>query len=308
MTAAPRPAPSPRSAAAIAQVLTAATLFGTVGTARALGPDVPAAALGAARAVLAAALLVPLAFLARQSWRGALASRPVWVAGACQAGFQVCFFSAVLLTGVAVGTLLAIGSAPVLAGLLHRRVDRAWAAATAVAVTGLALLVLGGSPARLEPAGVLLSLGAGLAYAGYAVATSRAVASASGPVAVTAATFVVTAVLLAPALLLTDPRWLATPGGLLLTAWLALGPTVGSYLLLARGLGVLAPPVVTTLGLLEPVVATALAVAVLGERPTPLGWLGVALVLAGLLATGIAASRPAARVRGSMHETAQLGA
>jgi DME family drug/metabolite transporter len=268
-----------------------AALFGTVGTARILGPDAAAAAVGGARAVLAAALLVPLAVWAGESWRAALRRRPVWVAGAAQAGFQACFLSAVLVTGVATGTLLAIGSAPLFAGLLHRRLDRGWALATAVGVTGLALLVAGGTGTRLEPAGVLLALGAGLSYAAYATATGRAVARGEPTVAVTAATFVVTALLLAPALLVTDSSWLVTTDGLLLAGWLALGPTVASYLLLARGLRELAPPVVTTLGLAEPVVATLLAVAVLGERPTGVGWVGALLVLAGLLGTALAASR-----------------
>jgi DME family drug/metabolite transporter len=300
---------------AVAQVIAAATLFGTVGTARALGPDAPAAAVGAARALLAALLLVPLAALAGQSWRAALRRRPVWVAGAAQAGFNVCFLSAVLLTGVATGTLLAIGSAPLFAGLLHRRVDRRWLLVTLVGVCGLVLLALGGGSARLEPRGVALALGAGLSYAVYALATARAVVGGLrpgglgmvGPAAVTAGTFVVAAALLAPALALSDTGWLGTGSGLAMAGWLALGPTVASYLLLSRGLRALTPPVVTTLGLTEPVVATVLAVLVLGERPSAAGWAGAALVLASLLGTAVAEGRrprarprlPAAKVRGS---------
>lgn len=109
--------------ASVAQVLTGTALFDTVGTARPLDPDAPAAAVGAARAILAAAVLVPLAVWAGESWFAALRRRPVWAAGASQAAFQVTFLAAVLLTGVATGTLVAIGSAPLFAGLLHRRVS-----------------------------------------------------------------------------------------------------------------------------------------------------------------------------------------
>lgn len=294
-----RPGVPGRSPAAVAQVLLGTALFGTVGTARALGPDAPAGALGGARALLAAAVLVPLAVVAGDRWHDSLRRGSVWLAGICQAGFQLCFLSAVLLTGVATGTLLAIGSAPLLAGLLHRRVDRAWAVATAVGVAGLTLLVTGGSDgAQVDGAGALLALGAGLSYAGYAVATGRAMVSGAAPTAVTAGTFTVTALLLAPFLLLADPSWLVRPDGVAVVVWLALAPTVTSYLLLSRGLQVLPAPVVTTLGLAEPVVATGLAVVVLGERPTAVAWLGAALVLASLAATAVAAGA-GRRVRGS---------
>ena len=281
---------------AVAQVLVGTALFGTVGTARALGPDASGAAVGGARALLAALLLVPLAAWAGQSWRAALRRRSVWTAGLAQAGFQACFLSAVLLTGVATGTLLAIGSAPLFAGLLHRRVDRRWAAATSVGVAGLVLLVVGGDGLSVDVLGVLLALGAGFSYAAWTVATGRAVATGTGPVAASAGTFVVTAAVLLPALVLGGTGWLSVPSGWLLVVWLAVFPTVVSYVLLARGLGSLAPPVVATLGLTEPVVATLLAVLVLGEQLTDVAWLGAALVVAGLAATALVAARPAAAV------------
>jgi DME family drug/metabolite transporter len=44
----------------------------------------------------------------------------------------------------------------------------------------------------------------------------------------------------------------------------------------------------TTITLLEPLVATLLAVAVVGERLDLLGWLGLALILAGVTALATA--------------------
>ena len=292
-------------ATAVAQVVAGTALFGTVGTVRTLVPEASGASVGAVRVLVAAAVLVPLAVWAGERWTAALTHRAVWVAGAAQAAFQLTFLSAVLRTGVAAGTLLAIGSAPVFAGLLHRRTTRAWAAATAVGVAGLVLLVAGGSSVRLQPDGVVLALLAGLSYAAYTVATGRAVVGGSahrpapGPLAVTAGTFVVTAAVLSPALLSTDLSWLGTVEGVGAALWLGLAPTVASYLLLARGLRRLAAPVVSTLGLTEPVVATGLAVAVLGERPTPVGWAGALLVLVGLALTALTATTRSGRVRGS---------
>ncbi len=55
------------------------------------------------------------------------------LAAAAVGGYQVCFFTAVRMTGVAVGTVVAIGSAPVFTGALSRltggpRLDLRWMA------------------------------------------------------------------------------------------------------------------------------------------------------------------------------------
>ena len=83
-------------------------------------------------------------------------------------GYQLCFFSAVRLTGVAVGTVVAIGSGPVLTGLISRLTGGGpltvrWMVATAGAVGGCALLVASGRAAGVSLAGV------GLALAGRAL-------------------------------------------------------------------------------------------------------------------------------------------
>src|SRR5262245_15725220 len=134
-----------------ASVLVAAVLFGTTGTAQALGPHVEPLALGAARILIGASLLVVVAFAlgARRldaGWRGLL------LAGACVAIYQASFFAALDKTGVAVGTVVAIGSAPAFAGLFARvfasePLRRRWAAATGLASLGVCLLVLGGGGA-----------------------------------------------------------------------------------------------------------------------------------------------------------------
>ncbi|HKG50012.1 MAG TPA: EamA family transporter [Actinomycetales bacterium] len=270
-----------------ALVVLAASLFGTIGTARVLGPAAPAAGVGALR-MLGAGLL--LALLARrcpaESWR-AEARRPhTLVAGLGQALFQLTFLAAVVSTGVAVGTLVAIGSAPLLAGLVSRRVSPAWAVATAVSVCGLTLLVLEGGGARLSATGVALALGAGASYAGYTLATARALDDGAEPAVTAAVAFCLAGAVLLPALAVTDLRWLASASGLAMVAYLALVPTVLAYRIFTAGLRGIAPATASTLALAEPVVATVLGVVVLGEQLGLLGWVGAALVLAGLVLAG----------------------
>ena len=88
--------------------LLAPALFGTIGTARVLGPDVSSWTVTWGRCVVAgvvlAALLAGTGRLAVLA--GALREGPVLVAAACQGVFQVCFLTAVLRTGVATTTLV----------------------------------------------------------------------------------------------------------------------------------------------------------------------------------------------------------
>jgi drug/metabolite transporter, DME family len=271
-----------------AQILLAAVLFGTTGTAQALGPDgTTPATVGAARVLVGGALL----FLALRAL-AAGAPRPAarWLAlgAAGVAGYQLCFFAAVADTGVAVGTVVALGSAPALAGiaawLLHReRLSARWAAATAVATAGVLLLVLGGgADAHASALGIVLALGAGASYAAYTLSSKALLAAGHGTESVMAWTFGLGALLLLPVLALGEHGWLGTGGGLALALFLGAVPTAAAYLLFAQGLRRLSPGETATLTLAEPVTAAALGAVVLGERLAGAELAGVVVVLTGL--------------------------
>ncbi len=287
---------SRRPSAAVGAVVLAAALFGTTGTAQALGPSsTTPLGVGSARLVLGGlALLAVLPLLgARRAEATGLWRTPAGlVAGACTALYQVCFFAGVQRAGVAVGTLVAIGSGPVLAGLLARwvlgeRPGRAWLVATAVCLAGLTLLVLGGgSSGRLDVLGVVLALLAGLAYAAYTVLAKHQLDAGHHPSAVMAGAFGLGGLLLVPALATQPLGWLGRPDGAVLALYLGLVTTTLAYLLFVRGLAVLPAGPVTTLVLAEPVVATVLGTAVLGERLSFAGAVGGALILVGLLIQG----------------------
>jgi DME family drug/metabolite transporter len=267
-------------------VLLSAVCFGTTGTAQALGPDAPPAAVGSARIIVGAALL------ALAAWRLAPRSSAPWPLGPVLAGaigvaaYQLTFFAAVDDTGVAVGTVVALGSGPVFAGLLGlvvhgERLTGRWAAATALAVAGVTVLVAAGAAAHVRPVGIALALGAGLSYAAYTVAAKGLLAT-HAPEAVMARLFGCGALLLAPALPIAGGGWLGSPGGVALALYLGLVPTALAYVLFARGLRHLPTGEVATLTLAEPLTATALGALVLGERPGAGALVGVVLVLAGL--------------------------
>jgi drug/metabolite transporter, DME family len=281
------------------QVLLAALCFATTGTAQALGPGgIDPAGVGAARIVVGGALLVAFARLTRKGAGRPWAKGTVCAAAAAVAAYQLAFFAAVADTGVAIGTIVALGSAPTLAGALEwavdgRRPSARWAGATALACAGVALLALaGGSGAGVSVPGVALAITAGGAYAVYTLAAKRLLAAGHEPEPVMAAAFGLGAILLVPLLLATGPGWLARPGGIALALFLGVVPTAVAYVLFARGLRHIQVSEAATLTLAEPLTAALLGVVVLGERLTGAGALGAALILAGLLALGLRRPSP----------------
>ncbi|WCB96797.1 hypothetical protein DSM104299_05565 [Baekduia alba] len=293
------------------QVLLAALCFGTTGTAQALGPDgTSPVTVGAARIAVGAALLLAVQWLAgrraasrrrgvaraggRARRGGAATSGGAWPRGPVilgalgVAGYQLCFFAAVKDTGVAVGTVVALGSAPALAGLGGYLVDQhrpqpAWAMATALACAGVALLALsGGSGGDVSAPGVALAVGAGASYAIFTLASKRLLDQGHHVEPVMARLFGFGALLLAPVLVLGDTSWVTTTSGATLALWLGAVPTALAYILFASGLRHLPANEVATLTLAEPVTAALLGAIVLGERPGPAAVAGIVIILAGL--------------------------
>jgi drug/metabolite transporter, DME family len=289
-------------------VLAAAAAWGSTGTAAHFAPaSAASASVGAARITIGGALLLITAVGTADRGRAMMGlmaggDRPwrtraaIALAAAAVAGYQICFFTAVRLTCVAVGTVVAIGSAPVLTGLLTRLtggppLGRRWGLATAAAVAGCAVLVTGGRAAGVRPDGVLLALLAGLCYAVYAVAAGSLIARGSPETAVMGLLFGGAAVLLVPVLTATPAGWLLTGRGLAVAGYLGVVTTAFAYLLYGRGLRTVSVPVAVTIGLAEPAVAALLGLVVLGER---LGSTGVAgLILIGVALIGLAGGRTA---------------
>jgi drug/metabolite transporter, DME family len=272
------------------QVLVSAVLFGTTGTAQALGPDSSTPlTVGAVRILIGGSLLAGIALIAG-GWRGRWPLRLVLTAGVGVALYQVAFFEAVARTGVGVGAVVAIGSGPVFAGGLERLTDgvwpgRRWLLATSLATVGVAVLTLAASgDSSLSAAGIALALCSGLGYATYTVVAKRLLRSGREPLAVMGASFGLGALLLLPVAALGDTSWLQTSSGVALALYLGLVPTALAYVLFARGLKRLSAAEVTTLVLAEPVVALALGVIVLDERVGLAGAVGAGLVIAGLTA------------------------
>jgi drug/metabolite transporter, DME family len=273
------------------QVLLAALCFGTTGTAQAIGPGGSPVAVGAARIVFGGLLLVLVArgLRVRLPRLGA----PLVGMAVAVAVYQLSFFAAVRLTGVAVGTVVAIGTGPAAAGLLGRlvngeRLSARWAQATALAALGVLLLASDGGT-LVDPTGVVLAVISGLGYATCTVLSKRMLNAGEAPEGVMAGGFGGAGLLLAPVLILAGPAFLTTPGGLAMVAYLAAVPTALAYVLFSRGLRHLSSGETATIVLAEPLTAAALGVIALGEHPSAAAGVGALLVLGGLLVLAVPA-------------------
>jgi DME family drug/metabolite transporter len=290
-----------RPVVGVACVVGAALLWGTTGTAQALaGGALPAPWFGALRLAFAA-----LFFLAFAAASGALVRRawqqlpPCAAAGAglCMAAYNLAFFAGVQLTGVGVGTAIALGSGPIWAGVLQAVFQRqppaaAWWAGTAVAIAGGGLLTAGGGAQAVSASGVALCLAAGLSYAVYALLNQRMVGHAPAS-AITLSAFALAALVALPA-----AAWHAgapAPGlrDLAAAAYTGVVTAGIGYLLFSLALHHIRPATGVTLALTEPVVAFTLAVLLLGETASVPALLGLALVVAGVL--GVVRSELVAR-------------
>ena len=275
------------------QVLVAAVCFGTTGAAQAVGPGTSPVAVGAARIVFGGLLLALVARGLRV--RLPRVSAPLIAMAMAVAVYQLSFFAAVRLTGVAVGTVVAIGTGPAAAGALGRlvngeRLSARWAQATALAAAGVVLLA-GDGGASVDPTGVALAVTSGVGYAGYTVLSKRMLDAGEAPEGVMAAGFGGAGLLLLPVLVVAGPGFLGTPGGLAMAVYLAAVPTALAYVLFSRGLRRLSSGETATLVLAEPLTASALGVVALGEHPSAVAGAGALLVLAGLLVLAAPARR-----------------
>ncbi|BDZ46782.1 DMT family transporter [Naasia aerilata] len=273
-------------------IVLAALLWGTTGTAASFLPAaVSPLAVGAATMGVGGALLFAVAGRHAVAVLRDRAARGWLLLGALGVvAYPLAFYAAMDAAGVAVGNVVSLGSAPVFAALLEllverRRLGRRWLVATGLAVGGVALLgAAGGPPGGSEHPfeGILLGLVAGASYALYTYASERALRGGHPSRAVMGGMFGMGAVPLLVLLFLLGAPLLSRPGSVAIAAYLAIGPMFVAYLLFGRGLRTVGASTATTVTLLEPLVATLLAVVVVGERLPALGWLGLAAILAGI--------------------------
>ncbi|MCW4465980.1 DMT family transporter [Glutamicibacter sp. MNS18] len=274
----------------IAVLLITSVLWGTTGTAAALARDVSPLAIGAVSLGIGGLLQAVVALRPLRRAHGKLAQHKVLLAlgGFGVLVYPLAFYSSMHLGGVALGTVISLGSAPLFSGVLERMIDsvrlsRRWYLAATLGIAGSALLGFSRSAQPSVDTGqvvgsCLLGLVAGASYALYSWVTGRLLANGIDRGAAVGAVFGLGGVLLMPVLLATGAPLLASPANIAVAAYLALIPMFVGYLLFGLALTKVSASTATTVTLSEPAVAAALAVWVVGERLGVTGWIGMVLI------------------------------
>ena len=284
------------SRGAAGALVLASLLWGTTGTAASFMPDdVSPLAIGASTMAVGGILLFVVSAGQSLSAIRDVRSRRWLVLGSLGVVvYPLAFYLSMDLAGVAIGNVVSLGSGPVFAALLEwalerSRPSRLWAACTAAAIGGVVLLAVGGDGARAATVlpGILFGLAAGLAYALYTYCSSRAIRVGGSSRGAMGGMFGMGAIPLLVVLVFVGAPLVQSQQTVGIAAYLALGPMFVAYMLFGVGMRTLNSSTATTITLLEPLVATFLAVLVVGERLAIVGWVGLVLILVAvtLLAT-----------------------
>lgn len=265
-------------------VLLGAILWGTTGTAQTFLPDsahpfIISAGRSATGGLFLLIIMVLLKKIKFRSWPW----KQTLYAAICISLFQLLFFSSVRLTGVAVASVVAIGSAPVFSGLiewifLKMRPTKVWGFSTGLAIIGCMLLFVTKGEVSINPFGVLYSLIAGIIFALYTM-TSKSMLQKEEAMAVVAMTFSLSALLLTPSYFLFDVSWLNDAGNIGIIFYLGIATTSIAYVLYGWGLRKIPASSALTLSLAEPTTAALLGVVVVGEILSTTSWMGIGLLL-----------------------------
>lgn len=279
-------------------ILSASILWGTTGTAASFAPGVGSFAIGAAAMGIGGLLQAAIAARPIGAFRSALARRwPVIAVGAVAvAVYPLAFYSSMRLAGVAIGTVVSLGSAPLASAVIERTMDKRpftsrWALGTAFGLCGALFLCLAGpvhaGPGQEVPGwatslGIGLGLVAGFSYAAYSWAAHRLIDMGIPSTAAMGSVFGAGGLLLAPVLVVTGAPFLHSWQNFTVGAYMAVVPMFAGYVLFGWGLARVGAGTATALTLSEIVVAAVLAVLVVGEQLPALAWTGAALITGSL--------------------------
>ena len=269
-------------------VLFAAMLWGTVGTTQTfLADGISSFAVAGVRSAIGGGLLLLVVILMGKinfrtwSWKWTM------LAALAIALFQILFFTSVRFTGVAVGTVVTIGSSPMFAGLIEWliwkvRPTRVWGIATGLAIVGCVLLFVNRGGAVIDPFGMILALCAGFMFALYTNVSKRLMEREETLPAV-AMTFSICALFLVPLAARDGFGWVVEPSNLWPMLFMAFAGTSIAYVLFLGGLQKISSSAAVTLSLAEPLTAAMLGVFLVGEYLSATSWMGVVLLLGGII-------------------------
>ena len=279
---------------AVSAILFASLLWGTTGTAASFAPTVNPLAIGSFSMGVGGLMLaiVGAKNLRYDAKRLLKEGKLLCIGAIALAVYPLAFYSSMRLSGVAIGTVISIASAPFFVALIEclfckqKNIDRRWVLSLFIGSVGIVLLAssetnlaekaLDGSSKII---GIFLGFVAGLAYALYSWAAKALINSGISSKSAMGSIFGIGAVLLVPILILNSNDLFATTINTAVVLYIAVIPMFIGYICFGYGLNTIHASKATLLTLFEPAVAAVFAVFVVGESISALGWAGVVLIM-----------------------------
>ncbi|TMP44429.1 MULTISPECIES: EamA family transporter [unclassified Pseudoalteromonas] len=272
-------------------VLVASVFWGTTGTAASFAPDISPFAIGAFAMGFGGVLLCLTSLTQLINNATALRKhyRLTLLGSACVAIYPLAFYTSMNSAGVAIGTVVSIASAPLFTVLLEYLIEKKpistrWLVSFCFGAIGIGLIAsskehnLAAKGLFSQNIGIILGLIAGLTYAGYSWVAKRLISYGIHSRATMASLFGGAACVLLPSLLITGDALFATVTNTSVALYMAIVPMFLGYWLFSIGLKTIAASQAVLITLLEPIIATVLAIVILNEQFQQIGWLGIGLV------------------------------
>lgn len=275
-------------------VLLAAFLWGTTGTVATFAPNLSPLAIGAA-AMGGGGLLQAL--LARKSIKKNLihinSNLVILIIGVVSVFiYPLAFYSSMHLAGITIGTVVSIGTAPLFTALLERFFDQKklsmlWFISFIFGITGVIFLSIGESHSSItsekitnngQILGIILAAVAGLTYALYSWVAKKLIDRGIDAKASMGLIFGFASLLLLPTLFFTGSNLFEQNINIYVVGYMMLIPMFLGYVLFGYGLKTVPASKAITLTLFEPLVAAILAIALVGEKLAPIGWVGMIFI------------------------------
>ena len=274
----------------ILAVILASLLWGTTGTAATFAPALSPLFIGSFAMSIGGFLQCGLASVNIVHDRALLVMyRRFLIVGAfAVAIYPLAFYSSMRLSGVTIGTVVSIGSAPILSAIIEYlsrdfQLNKQWATGALLGIIGMVMLAFSDNASTTIQNthvyfGILLGLVAGFTYALYSWSARQLMLKGINTKAAMGATFGCGGLLLIPVMLITGSAFFTSWTNIAVGFYMVLIPMFLGYFCYGFGLSKISASMATTITLLEPVVATIFAMLIVGEYLSIIGWVGMLLI------------------------------
>ena len=274
----------------ILAVILASLLWGTTGTAATFAPALSPLFIGSFAMSIGGFLQCGLASVNIVHDRALLVMyRRFLIVGAfAVAIYPLAFYSSMRLSGVTIGTVVSIGSAPILSAIIEYlsrdfQLNKQWATGALLGIIGMVMLAFSDNASTTIQNthvyfGILLGLVAGFTYALYSWSARQLMLKGINTKAAMGATFGCGGLLLIPVMLITGSAFFTSSTNIAVGFYMALIPMFLGYFCYGFGLSKISASMATTITLLEPVIAAILAMLIVGEYLSIIGWIGMLLI------------------------------